>query len=80
MYKAMKIAAGSNNILPTLIYTSFNVMPLPHINSGCCRCMVFDNSIFFTQKYLWSVKCNSIYEDFASLYLEIWKRVAKEKV
>jgi hypothetical protein len=29
---------------------------------------------------LWSVKCNSIYEDLASLYLEIWKWVAKEKV
>ena len=42
--------------------------------------MVFDNSIFFMQEYLWSVKCNSVYEDFASLYLEIWKRVAKEKV
>jgi len=52
MYKAMKIAAGCNNILPTLIYTGFNVMPLPHINSGCCRCMVFDNSIFFMQEYL----------------------------
>ncbi|XP_066392826.1 uncharacterized protein, partial [Miscanthus floridulus] len=55
MYKAMKIAAGCNNILPTLIYTGFN-------------------------EYLWSVKCNSIYEDFASLYLEIWKRVAKENM
>ncbi|KAG0543883.1 hypothetical protein BDA96_02G227300 [Sorghum bicolor] len=55
MYKAMKIAAGCNNILPTLIHTGFN-------------------------EYLWDVKCNGTYDDYASLYLEIWKRVAKEKM
>jgi len=81
MYKAMKIAAGCNNILPTLIHTGFNVIPLLHILIVVVASVWYLTILYsYMQEYLWDVKCNGTYDDYASLYLEIWKRVAKEKV